>query len=64
MLVVKQSAVARVKIDGFKCERCDYEWVPRKKDVYPTVCPNKSCHSPYWDRPRQDKPAPVVDSNV
>lgn len=44
----------RVKIvkDGFKCERCGGEWVP-KSNKKPTVCPK--CYSPYWDRPRKNK---------
>ena len=29
-----------------KCERCGYEWNPRKSNV--RVCPG--CHSPYWDK--------------
>jgi len=40
----------KVQIWGYRCERCDHEWVPRDKDVEPKVCPN--CKSPYWDRPR------------
>lgn len=44
--------VGKVKIirEGFSCERCDYKWIPRKKD-YPRVCPK--CKSPYWDKPRK-----------
>lgn len=42
----------KISVNGFKCERCKYEWIPRKKD-YPRVCPN--CKSPYWDKPRQNK---------
>lgn len=44
--------MARVKIDGFRCERCEHEWVPRDKAAPdPKVCPK--CKSPYWDRPRK-----------
>lgn len=43
--------MARVKIDGLKCERCGYEWVPRAG--HPKVCPH--CKSPWWDTPRQNK---------
>ena len=45
--------MARVKIcvDGFKCERCGHEWVPRNMKDPPRVCPE--CKSPYWDRPRK-----------
>src|SRR4051812_18064662 len=43
--------MARIKIDGFKCDRCGHEWAPREPEQAPTVCPK--CKSPYWDRPRQ-----------
>jgi len=46
-----------VRILGYRCERCEHEWVPRDKSQSPKVCPN--CKSPYWDRPRQkDKGTP------
>lgn len=49
---MKQSRrVAKVKIDGWRCERCQHQWVPRVMTVHPEVCPK--CKSPYWDRPRQ-----------
>jgi len=37
-------------IEGYKCERCSHEWVPRKKseEDKPIVCPK--CKSPYWDK--------------
>jgi predicted Zn-ribbon and HTH transcriptional regulator len=38
---------------GYRCERCDHEWVPRDKDQEPKVCPK--CKSAYWDTPRQKK---------
>jgi hypothetical protein len=41
-----------VKIDGWKCERCNHVW-PKTKDLKPRVC--AKCHSPYWDRPRKVK---------
>ena len=49
--------MARVPITilGYRCERCDHEWIPRgdtKGD--PRVCPK--CKSPYWDRPRRKNP--------
>ncbi len=40
-----------IKTKGFKCERCDHEWVPRNKTERPIICP--SCKSPYWNRPRK-----------
>jgi predicted Zn-ribbon and HTH transcriptional regulator len=44
-----------IRIWGYRCERCDHEWVPRDKTQAPKVCPN--CKSPYWDRPRQSDKA-------
>ena len=37
----------KVTIKGFRCTRCQHEWVP-KTDRKPTICPK--CKSPYWDR--------------
>lgn len=39
----------KVKIicDGFECERCGYQWIPRNKTI-PKNCPK--CKSPYWDK--------------
>lgn len=34
-----------------KCLRCNHKWQQRG-DELPKVCPNLSCKSPYWDRPR------------
>lgn len=36
---------------GYRCERCEHEWLPRDKDKEPRVCPK--CKSPYWDTPRR-----------
>jgi predicted Zn-ribbon and HTH transcriptional regulator len=44
--------MARIKLDGFKCERCSHEWVKRGGDD-PKVCPK--CKSPYWNKPRSKK---------
>ncbi len=44
--------MARVQLDGYRCERCNYEWFSRQPDP-PKVCPNKKCKSPYWDKPRK-----------
>lgn len=43
--------MAKVMLEGYKCERCGHEWVPRNKKEYPNVCPK--CKSPYWDKPRK-----------
>ncbi len=39
-----------------KCNRCEHEWIPRKKD--PMWCPN--CNSPYWNKERK-YPKKVID---
>jgi len=45
--------MGEIMMKGYKCERCEHEWVPRTKiDVDPTICP--SCKSPYWNKPRVD----------
>jgi predicted Zn-ribbon and HTH transcriptional regulator len=50
----KSRQMAKVKVfrDGWKCERCGHDWIP-KTAKKPTVCP--ACKSPYFDRPRQSK---------
>ncbi len=51
---VHASHMARIKLDGFRCERCGHEWVKRGEDD-PRVCPK--CKSPYWDIPKRvEKP--------
>lgn len=46
--------MAKVKLEvwGYRCERCDHEWVPRS-DNEPRVCPR--CKSPYWNTPRKTR---------
>ena len=43
--------MARVPITvmGYRCDRCQHEWVPRGSDEEPRVCP--SCHSALWNQP-------------
>ena len=41
----------KITVEGFKCERCGHEWIPRNKEDHPRVCPK--CKSPYWDKPRK-----------
>ena len=44
--------MGRVKIEGYKCERCGHIWAPRvEREEKPRVCPK--CKSPYWDIPRR-----------
>jgi hypothetical protein len=43
--------VARVPITvmGYRCERCQHEWLPRSAGE-PSICPK--CKSANWNRPR------------
>jgi DNA-directed RNA polymerase subunit RPC12/RpoP len=42
----------KIVVDGYKCERCKHEWIPRsKKKLNPIICP--SCKSPYWNIPKK-----------
>ena len=46
--------MARVPITlmGYRCERCNHEWIPRgSAEEEPRVCPK--CRSPWWNRPRK-----------
>jgi hypothetical protein len=44
----------KVKLEGYKCERCSHIWLPRKYgEEDPVICPK--CKSPYWNRPRETK---------
>ena len=49
--------MAKIMIEGIKCERCGNEWTPQKsrreKGIKPKVCPK--CKSPYFDTPRKNK---------
>jgi len=44
-------AKIKIEVEGYKCERCGHEWIPRKNN-YPIVCPK--CKSPYWNMPKRD----------
>ena len=44
--------MARVKVDGFMCERCTYIWVPKRGTKHePKLCPK--CKSPLWNKARK-----------
>jgi predicted Zn-ribbon and HTH transcriptional regulator len=45
--------MGKKKLDGYQCDRCGHEWLPREKAVDPKVCPK--CKSPYWNTPRKAK---------
>lgn len=40
-----------ITVMGYRCERCNHEWIPRDSDNEPRVCPK--CKSPYWNKPRK-----------
>ena len=40
--------MARTRLDGYKCEHCQHEWVPRNTRP-PRTCP--SCRSAYNNQP-------------
>jgi len=42
-----------IKTEGYKCERCGHEWVPRNKEESPIICPK--CKTPYWNKPKKRK---------
>ena len=48
-----------ITVKGYKCERCNYQWIPRKAAEHPKVCPR--CKSPYWDKPRKAKTKKAKD---
>lgn len=40
-----------VKVKGYKCNNCEYEWVPRSQNEKPLICPK--CKSARWDLPKK-----------
>ncbi len=47
-------AEIELKIKGYKCNNCGYEWVPRSRKERPLICP--TCKSARWDKePRKKK---------
>lgn len=40
-----------ITVMGYRCERCNHEWIPKDSEREPTVCPK--CKSPYWNKPRK-----------
>lgn len=51
------SGMAKVTltVEGYRCERCAHEWIPRDKGQEPVICPK--CKSPYWNKPRKNAEA-------
>lgn len=53
-------ALVPITVLGFRCERCQHEWIPRGgTDDQPRVCPH--CRSPWWNRPAKTKPMPYEE---
>ena len=51
-------ALTTIKVQGYRCFRCEHEWVPRKSTkAEPRVCPK--CKSPYWNKPRKERASKV-----
>lgn len=50
---IASSSVSVLRLDGYECERCTHQWVPRNRTRAPKVCPR--CKSPYWDRKRRSE---------
>ena len=42
--------MAKIKMDGYRCEACGHEWVPRSTER-PALCPK--CKSLRWDKARE-----------
>jgi predicted Zn-ribbon and HTH transcriptional regulator len=42
-----------VKVKGYKCNNCSYEWLPRSNKEKPLICPK--CKSARWDLPKKYK---------
>jgi DNA-directed RNA polymerase subunit RPC12/RpoP len=40
-----------ITVMGYRCERCNGEWIPKDSEKEPIACPK--CKSPYWNRPRK-----------
>ena len=40
-----------ITVMGYRCDRCEHEWIPRDFAEEPRVCPK--CKSRYWNRPRK-----------
>jgi predicted Zn-ribbon and HTH transcriptional regulator len=47
MVAGRVMAAKKVKILGYRCKRCEHEWLPRLA-APPLICPK--CKSAYWDR--------------
>lgn len=41
-----------IKVIECKCERCGWTWTT-KSNKLPKHCADKTCNSPYWQKPRR-----------
>jgi predicted Zn-ribbon and HTH transcriptional regulator len=41
----------RITVDGYRCERCGHQWIPRSPKEEPRMCPK--CKSVRFDQPRK-----------
>lgn len=52
----EENPMGNILIQGYRCERCDHRWAPRKNEngdyERPRVCPR--CKSAWWDVPKKD----------
>lgn len=52
----------RIKMMGFRCQRCGHAWVPHDPSKPPRTCPG--CKSPFWDRQRERMQARAVKAHL
>jgi len=45
-------AEIEIKLKGFKCNNCAYEWLPRSLKERPLICPR--CKSARWDKIKKE----------
>jgi hypothetical protein len=43
-----------ITIPKLECIKCGHRWYPRTPNL-PLNCPNATCHTPNWNKPRGDK---------
>ena len=48
----------QIDIIKLTCKRCGHQWVPRIPD--PRACPK--CQSYLWDKEKEQKSKPIIDS--
>ncbi len=54
--------MAKIRLKGHRCERCEHEWVPRATTTKDPKCCAK-CKSPYWNVPRGNHVQVVKEAN-